>query len=805
MVYALPFSRIGNGDIGTVGGKNASLGELVQTFAASGVRIPEGFALTAAAFNDFLTHNQLTEPLHAALARLDRASLSNLAQVGAACRALVMQGTLPGAVRQAVVAAYQALSATGPVAVAVRSSATAEDLPSASFAGQHDSFLNIAGIDALLTAVLRCYASLFNDRAIKYREDHSFPHDQVALSVGVQRMVRSDLGSAGVAFTLDPESGNRNVVYLTSSWGLGENVVQGAVTPDEFYLFKAGLGRVARPIVRRSLGAKEQRMVYAKQGPRPTVNEPTSAAERAAWSISDADVATLGCWCVAIEKHYGCPMDIEWARDGESGELFIVQARPETVHASETTPSIKDYSFKTDAMPLCTGMAVGRKIACGRVRRVASLADSAKVREGDVIVADSTNPDWNTLLRKAICIVTNKGGRTSHASIVARELGIHAVVGTGNATEVLQDDQIITVSCLDGDKGHVYAGALPWKEWDQPLTPHPPTCTCPLLILSDPDKALHLARYPSQGVGLLRMEFIITHSVRVHPMALIHFDLLGDAHARLAILELTRGFADKRRYFIQTLAEAVGLVAAAFHPREVIVRMSDFKTNEYAQLLGGAQFEPKEENPMLGFRGASRYYHSRYRAGFGLECEAMRMVRDEMGLTNVKLMIPFCRTLEEGRQVLSTMAAHGLQRGENGLEVYVMAELPSNVILATAFAELFDGFSIGSNDLTQLILGIDRDSSLIKELFDENNPAVKEALATMIAHARAAGIPIGLCGQAPSDHPDFARFLVELGIDSISFNADALFKGIENIRAAEGDVTPPCREVAPAASLSTFT
>src|SRR5690606_18243297 len=538
-------------------------------------------------------------------------------------------------------------------------------------------------------------------------------------------------------------------------------------------------------VINRRLGAKEHRMAYASGGEHSVVNIETTAMERSHYSLSDADVLTLGLWCQRIEEHYGMPMDIEWARDGRSGELFIVQARPETVHQNRSGLTLKEYRLLSKAEPLCRGRAVGRAIASGRVCVVNSLEDAARVQQGDIIVADITNPDWNAMLKKAVCIVTNKGGRTSHASIVARELGIHAVVGTGNATSALTTGQIVTVSCADGDEGRVYDGRLEWEERSIQLDAVKPTRTKPMLILADPGKALRLAAYPNQGVGLLRMEFIISNSIRIHPMALVKYHELPDNQEKKAIQAITNQFNNKQAYFVTTLAEAVGLVAAAFYPRDVIVRMSDFKTNEYAQLIGGKQFEPKEENPMLGFRGASRYYHERYREGFQLECEAMRVVRDEMGLTNVKLMIPFCRTVDEGRKVLATMREAGLEQGRNGLEVYVMAELPSNVLLAEQFAEIFDGFSIGSNDLTQLTLGIDRDSATVSDLFDENNPAVTQLLARVIAAANKAGRKIGLCGQAPSDYPEFARFLVEAGIDSISFNADALLKGIENISVAE--------------------
>ncbi len=785
MPYCLPFRQLRNSDIAAVGGKNASLGELLATLVPLGVRIPDGFAVTAQAWRDFLAHNNLADKLAAELARLDNVTLANLAEVGARCRALIAGGTIPTGIAAEIRHAYHLLQGMDGLSVAVRSSATAEDLPTASFAGQHDSFLNVRGEDSLLAAVLACYVSLFNDRAIKYRIDNGFAHMQVALSVGVQRMVRSDLGSAGVAFTLDPESGFDKVIYITSAWGLGENVVQGAVNPDEFYVFKPALAAGRRSVIRRRMGDKKHKMLYAEDGPKRTLNVTSSPEERNQFSLTEAEVLVVASWCQAIEDHYGLPMDIEWAKDGLSGELFIVQARPETVHGGRHAPQSKEFRLLEKGGFLCKGKAVGHAISSGRVCIVDSLADAARVRQGDIIVADITNPDWNAMLRKAVCIVTNKGGRTSHASIVARELGIHAVVGTGNATQVLHDGQIVTVSCAEGDEGCVYVGKLRWEETVVDFTAIPRTRTRPLLILADPDRAFALAQYPSDGVGLMRMEFVIANTIRIHPMALVNFDSLPEGNDRSAIAALTRHHTDKRRYFVEELSAAIATVAAAFHPREVILRMSDFKTNEYASLIGGALFEPKEENPMLGFRGASRYYDPRYCEGFGLECEAVRIVRDEMGLDNVKVMIPFCRTVEEGRRVLQTMRSFNLERGRNKLEVYVMAEIPSNVILAEEFAQLFDGFSIGSNDLTQLMLGIDRDSAIVSDLFDESNPAVTRMLVSVIQAAKKAGIKIGLCGQAPSDRPEFARLLVAAGIDSISFNPDALLRGIENISLAE--------------------
>lgn len=786
MPFCISFNKITNKDIKLVGGKNASLGEMLHSLAPLGIKIPQGYAIDTKAYWAFLEKNDLKEKLKNELNKLDTLNLRNLSSVGENCRQIIRSGKIPDEIATEIVQEFDKLKDIhNDITVAVRSSATAEDLPTASFAGQHESFLNVKGNKNLLDAVLKCYVSLFNDRAIKYRIDNGFDHLQVALSIGIQQMVRSDLGSAGVAFTIDPETGFDNVIYITSAWGLGENIVQGAVNPDEFYVFKPSILENKKSIIQRKMGEKENKMVYSDDLEHPIHNLQTSVKERTVFSLSDKEVELLGAWCYKIEKHYGLPMDIEWAKDGLSGDLFIVQARPETIHGQKQKITIKEYTLQSKAEPICKGKAVGRAIASGRVCIIHSLADAKKVQQGDIIVADITNPDWNALLRKAVSIVTNKGGRTSHASIVARELGIHAVVGTGNATEKLKDGQIITVSCIEGDQGMIYDSKLDWKMEEIQLDQITETNTKPMFILADPDKALRLSFYPNQGVGLLRMEFIISNSIRIHPMALVNFDSLEDTVVKNEIESITYNYPDKKKYFIETLSEAVAMVAAAFYPKEVIVRMSDFKTNEYAQLIGGKTFEPEEENPMLGFRGASRYYNDLYREGFGLECEAIRTVRDDMGLTNVKVMIPFCRTVEEGKKVLETMKQFGLESQKNGLEVYVMSEIPSNVILAKEFAEIFDGFSIGSNDLTQLILGIDRDSSIISDLFDENNEAVKRMLITVIQAAKETGIKIGLCGQAPSDFPAFAQFLVEQGIDSISFTPDALLKGIENIHLAE--------------------
>lgn len=784
--YTLPFGEMTLTDIPRVGGKNASLGEMITTLASKNISVPEGFALTADAYWLFIRENNLKEELASLLATLDTKELSNLQEIGKACRDLMSNAELPDSVRQQLMIAYHEMSRKEQPDVAVRSSATAEDLPTASFAGQHDSFLNIHGDEALAEAVHKCYVSLFNDRAIKYRVDNGFEHMDVALSIGIQRMVRSDKASAGVAFTIEPESGNKNIIYVTGAWGLGEAVVQGAVNPDEYYFFKPAIKNGKESMVLRQLGAKKNMMVYSDAAEGSSVKTiDTSREQQSRFTLTREEAMQLAAWCYEIEQHYEQPMDIEWAKDGLDNKLYILQARPETVHAREQKLVIKEYKIKTDAEPLCIGKAVGKSIVTGKARVITSSADGDNVQQGDIIVADITNPDWNTLLKKAVSIVTNKGGRTSHASIVARELGIPAVVGTGDATKVLKDGQEITVSCAGGDAGLVYAGVQEWElqEWD--LEKLSSTDTQAMYILADPDKALSLAAYPNDGVGLMRMEFAINNKVSVHPMALVKFDELTDSPDKEKIALLCEGYEDKKQYFIETLAGSIAMVAAAFYPKDVIVRMSDFKTNEYARLLGGQYFEPDEENPMLGFRGASRYYNERYKPAFGLECLAMKKVRDDMGLTNVKLMIPFCRTVEEGIRVLDTMKEYGLERGKNELEVYVMAEIPSNVLLAKEFAEVFDGFSIGSNDLTQLTLGLDRDSAIVSDLFDENNEAVKMMLRQVISEAKNAGSKIGLCGQAPSDFPEFARFLVEQGIDSISFTPDALARGMQNIAKAE--------------------
>lgn len=792
IVYTLPFNSVTLKNIGQVGGKNASLGEMIQNLGSKGIKVPDGFATTSAAYWNFLDENNIRQQLTAILEELDTNNFSNLGEVSQKAKALILSVELPKATQEAIKQAYQQLCETAgrTVEVAVRSSATAEDLPNASFAGQQETFLNISGEEALIAACRKCYASLFTERAIKYRTDHGFKHMEVALSVGVQIMVRSDKACSGVAFTLEPETGFKNAIIINGVWGLGENIVQGTVDPDEFVVFKPSLKEGKKSIISKKLGRKQQTMIYTtglNHHPNATVaNIETPLERQKQFVLNEKEVEQLAQWCQVIEEHYETPMDIEWAKDGISGELFIVQARPETVHSAKGNAHIL-YSYKLmeKGQLLTSGISLGDKIASGKAKILNDPKDADKLQEGEILVTDITNPDWDPIMKKAAAIVTNKGGRTSHAAIVARELGAVAVVGAGNATEVIKDGQEITVSCAEGKTGNVYDGALQWEKSVVDTRELTLPQTEVMFILADPDKAFKYSFLPNNGIGLMRMEFVINNTIQVHPMALVKFDELEDTEARQKIEELTEGYSQKKDYFIDQLSQAIATVAAAFYPKDVIVRMSDFKSNEYANLIGGRQFEPHEENPMLGFRGASRYYSPLYREGFGLECETMKVVRDEMGLTNVKLMIPFCRTVEEGQKVVDLMGEYGLKRGENGLEIYTMIEIPSNVILAEEFAKVFDGFSIGSNDLTQLTLGLDRDSTLVSCLFDENNAAVKKLISQVIQSAKQTGTKIGLCGQAPSDFPEFAQFLVEEGINSISFNPDALIKGIKNIHAAE--------------------
>ncbi len=788
--FILKFSEIGMHDVPQVGGKNASLGEMFNSLKDKGIKVPDGFATTSKAFHDFIAHNQIREPLNNLIEALDKKTFSNLRETGQQARDMIMSADIPGPLKDEIVKAYKELSKNNEsFAVAVRSSATAEDLPEASFAGQHESYLNIRGTAAVVDAVHRCFASLYTDRAIKYRFDHGFDHATIALSAGVQHMVRADKACSGVGFTLEPESGFRDIIHLSGVWGLGENIVQGTVTPDEFYLFKPLLDKVKLPIIQKRMGEKGLMMVYPQdEGIHrsiSTINIRTPESLQKKFVLTDEEVIQLGKWAEMIEQHYGMPMDIEWAKDGISNELFIVQARPETVHSQKDSRHFSEYRLLDKAIPIVTGAAVGEKIATGIARILRSPAEAHKVNPGDIVVTELTSPDWDPILKTASAIITDRGGRTSHASIIARELGVPAVIGTYNGTSVLKEGQQITVSCAEGKNGMVYDGYLRWEKTDHDFSTVVMPQTKALMILGDPSRAFRLSFYPNEGVGLMRIEFIINHAIQIHPMALAHFDEVKDPKVRNLIEEKTQHAASKEQFFVDNLAQGVGTIAAAFYPKEVIVRMSDFKTNEYANLIGGKQFEAEEANPMLGFRGASRYYHPHYQDGFRLECAAMKQVREEMGLTNVKLMIPFCRTVEEGEKVIEVMKGYGLQQGVDGLEIYVMAEIPSNVIQAEDFAEVFDGFSIGSNDLTQLTLGIDRDSTILADLFSENNKSVKRMIAMAIEKARAAGKPIGLCGQAPSDMPEFARFLIEQGISTISFNPDALIKGIENMVAAE--------------------
>lgn len=788
------FRDVGIKDVALVGGKNASLGEMYRELTPRGIQVPDGFAISADAYRYFLRAGGLSERVRTILRGLDTHDLPDLAERGRRLRELILATPLPDDLRQQIVEAYALLCREyGPETdTAVRSSATAEDLPTASFAGQQESFLNVRGDRALLNACLQCFASLFTDRAISYRVDRGFDHFAVALSVGVQKMVRSDLGAAGVLFTLDTESGFPDVVLINSAYGLGESVVKGRVDPDEFLVFKPTLKQGLRAIIRRALGAKQEKMVYAFRLGRTTRVIPVPAEDRSRLSLSDDEVLTLAAWGCLIEDHYSAkagkpvPMDIEWARDGKTGQLFILQARPETVHALARKSNTLDvFRLQGSGPVLLKGRSVGEKIGAGPARLVRCVEELQSFQPGEVLVADMTDPDWEPSMKMAAAIVTNRGGRTCHAAIVSRELGVPCVVGTEQATAVLRDGQQVTVSCAQGEVGLVYDGALPFTRQTIDLGSLPRPRTRVMLNVGNPDQAFSLAYLPNDGVGLAREEFIISGAIQVHPLALTRFESLPDGPVKQKIADLTRHYPAKADYFVERLAEGVGQIAAAFYPKEVIVRLSDFKTNEYAGLLGGEAFEPKEENPMIGFRGASRYYDDRYREGFLLECRAMKKVRDDMGLTNVKLMVPFCRTVDEGKKVLAVMAEAGLKRGVGGLEVYVMCEIPANVILAEEFAEIFDGFSIGSNDLTQLTLGLDRDSEIVAHLFDERNAAVMRFTQDVIRRVKACGRKIGICGQAPSDYPEFARFLVACGIDSISLNPDTVLKTTQEIVEVE--------------------
>ncbi|MDQ7083154.1 MAG: pyruvate, water dikinase [Aquificota bacterium] len=823
-------------DISVAGGKNASLGEMIRNLSPLGINIPYGFVVTANAYYEFIEHNNLRGRIREILEGLDVSNVPDLSRRGYEIRELIKGGEFPPELERLIREYYRKLSErynTHAVDVAVRSSATAEDLPDASFAGQQETYLNVVGAENVLTAIKNCFASLFTDRAISYRETFGFDHFKVGIAVGVQKMVRSDLGASGVMFTLDTETGFRDVVVINAIYGLGELIVQGMVTPDEYMVFKPTFSKGYSAIIEKKLGRKDRKMVYGSGEDRTKiVNVPVQEQER--FALTDDEILKLAEWGVLIEKHYSekkgrwTPMDIEWAKDGILGELFIVQARPETVHSRKEKNIIKIYRIlegeeERERKRLVSGIAVGDKIATGRVRVLFDLKDAENFREGEILVTDITDPDWEPIMKKASAIVTNRGGRTAHAAIVARELGIPAVVGTGNATEVLKDGTEVTVSCAEGETGHVYEGKLRFEVQEVDLDQLPRPRTKIMMNIGNPETAFKYASLPNDGVGLAREEFIIANYIKIHPLALIHYDDIKDLYERLSSLGLidergfvtfraiyahangslkeklakgkekrtvnlkrlieeierhTFGYEDKKTYYIKKLSYGIAKIASAFYPNPVIVRFSDFKSNEYANLIGGQLFEPEEENPMIGWRGASRYYSPVFKEAFQMECQAILRVRNKMGLTNVKVMVPFCRTPEEGEKVLKVMEEAGLKRGENGLEVYVMAELPSNIVLADVFADIFDGFSIGSNDLTQLALGIDRDSQLVAHLYDERNEAVKRLIADLIKTAKEKGKKVGICGQAPSDFPDFAQFLVELGIDSISLNPDSVLKTI---------------------------
>jgi len=796
-------------DLEIVGGKNASLGEMIQNLSKLGVAIPGGFIITVKAYREFISYNKLDQIIPKIIAEMEEGNIESLALTGKKIRTLIENGSFPIELSQQIAHAYQSLSdhhGQFNVDVAVRSSATAEDLPDASFAGQQETYLNICGQAALLVAIRNCFASLFTDRALSYRENLNFDHFQIGLSVCIQKMVRSDLAASGVAFSLDTESGFRESIIINASYGLGELIVQGAVSPDEFIVFKPALKKGYHALIEKKLGNKNRKMVYGKTKEERVKTIAVEAAAQELFCISDEMALQLSKWILLIEEHYSakkgawCPMDIEWAVDGISGELFIVQARPETVHSRKKTGMITEYSISDknrDEKVILKGIAVGDKIAGGKVHILKDLKAGeihlADFQKGDILVTDMTDPDWEPIMKHAAAIITNKGGRTCHAAIVAREMGVPAIVGCGNATAILQNGQLITASCAEGDAGIVYEGLIPFEKQEFDLSELPETITPLMLNVASPDMAFHYSHFPNKGVGLAREEFIINNYINVHPMALLKHRQLNDPELSAKIESMIRGFRNEEAYFIDKLSYGIARIGAAFYPNKVIVRFSDFKSNEYMNLPGGKYFEPLEENPMIGWRGASRYYSAEYKEAFGLECKAIKKVREEMGLDNIIVMIPFCRTPKELQRVYEVMEEYGLIRGENGLEVYLMAELPSNIILAEQFATLVDGFSIGSNDLTQLVLGLDRDSSLVAHLYDERNEAVKNMISSLIRTAKRMNVKVGICGQGPSDFPDFAKFLVEEGIDTISVTPDSFFKTvqaiyeIENIRSIRNE------------------
>jgi len=806
--FVLWFEEAGIEDIPLVGGKNASLGEMIQHLAAEGVRVPGGFATTAHAYREFIRSGNLEQRLRALFDGLVVENLGQLQDCGRQARALILETPFSSELKDAITEAYRKLCGRfgENIDVAVRSSATAEDLPEASFAGQQETYLNVHGVGAVLDACHRCFASLFTDRAIYYRQIHSFDHFTIALSVGVEKMVRSDLACSGVLFSIDTETGFENAVLINASYGLGENIVQGSVNPDEYMVFKPTLKQGFRPILSKRIGSKEFKLIYDAGGSKFTKNVPVAPSERLKPVLTDDEILQLARWACLIEEHYtrvrgaNTPMDMEWAKDGLTNELFIVQARPETVQSRKTKAVLRTWNLTQTGPVLVSGRSVGEAIGCGKARVILDAHRMNEFQTGEVLVTDKTDPDWEPIMKKAAAVVTNQGGRTCHAAIIARELGIPAIVGTVTGTAAVRTGAGVTVCCAEGEEGRVYDGILSFETKEVAIDELPRTRTQILMNIGNPEDAFSLASLPNDGVGLARLEFIIANHIQAHPLALIHFDALQDAEAKAKLAVLTALYEDKTRFFVEKLAQGTATIAAAFYPKPVVVRLSDFKTNEYANLLGGAQFEPKEENPMIGWRGASRYYDEKYRDGFALECQAMKIVRDEMGLTNVILMIPFCRTPDEGRAVLAEMAKHGLERGRNALEVYVMCEIPSNVVLADQFSEVFDGFSIGSNDLTQLTLGLDRDSALVARLFDERNDAVKRMIASAIRTAKEHGRKIGICGQAPSDYPEFARFLVENGIDSMSLNPDSILKMRMEVAKTEAGLPqapskPDCQQV----------
>ncbi|MBP2603817.1 pyruvate,water dikinase [Acinetobacter calcoaceticus] len=768
--------KLGKHDVELVGGKNSSLGEMISHLSNAGVSVPGGFATTADAYREFLDQSGLNARIQAELAQLNVDDVNALAETGAKIRQWIVETPLTATLEQEIRAAFTTLSNGNPeIAVAVRSSATAEDLPDASFAGQQETFLNIRGIDNVLIAIKEVFASLYNDRAISYRVHQGFDHDVVALSAGVQRMVRSETGAAGVMFTLDTESGFREVVFITASYGLGEMVVQGAVNPDEFYLSKPLLNAGRHSVLRRNLGSKHQKMIYGEEGSagKSVVVVDVEKQERQQFALNDHELQELAKQALIIEQHYGAPMDIEWAKDGDDGQIYIVQARPETVKSRQNVGTMERYLLKQRGTVLCEGRSIGQRIGSGKVRIISSIKEMDKVQEGDVLVSDMTDPDWEPVMKRAAAIITNRGGRTCHAAIIARELGVPAIVGCGNATEVLTDGQEVTVSCAEGDTGFIYEGALDFEVQRNSIESMPKLSFKIMMNVGNPDRAFDFAQIPNEGIGLARLEFIINRMIGVHPKALLNIDSLP-RETRAAVLTRTAGYASPVDFYVEKLVEGIATLAAAFGDKPVIVRMSDFKSNEYANLIGGKLYEPEEENPMLGFRGASRYVSDNFRDCFELECRALKKARDEMGLTNIQIMIPFVRTVSEAKRVIELLAQNGLRRGENGLKVIMMCELPTNALLAEQFLEHFDGFSIGSNDLTQLTLGLDRDSGIVSHLFDERDAAVKALLSMAIHACRKAGKYVGICGQGPSDHPDLAKWLMEQGIESVSLNPDSV-------------------------------